>query len=71
MLKRVALIFDIRAENGPTGTVVKPLPNGKTEFRWLMDCEYKGWIPSGILEIAMPIAQMDFLACVRKMAKTL
>jgi len=61
----------VRAENGLTGTVVKPLPNGKTEFRWLMDCEYKGWIPSGILEIAMPIAQMDFLGCVRKMAKTL
>jgi len=61
----------VRAENGPTGTVVKPLPNGKTEFRWLMDCEYKGWIPGGVLEIAMPIAQMDFVSCVRKMAKTL
>ena len=61
----------VRAENGPTGTVIKPLPDGKAEFRWLMDCDYKGMVPSGILEIAMPIAQMDFLACVRKMAKTL
>jgi len=61
----------VRAENGPTGTVIRALPDGKTEFRWLMDCEYKGWIPSSVLEIAMPIAQMDFLGCVRKMSKTL
>ena len=61
----------VRAENGPTGTVVRPLPNGKTEFRWLMDCEYKGMIPAGVLAIAMPIAQMDFVGCVKKMAKTL
>lgn len=31
--------------------VVKPVPGdpGKCEFIWLMDCEYKGWIPNSIL----------------------
>jgi len=61
----------VRAENGPTGTVVKPLPDGKTEFRWLMDCEYKGMIPTGILNMVMPTVQLDFVACVRDLAKTL
>jgi len=61
----------VRAENGPTGTVVKPLPGGKTEFRWLMDCDYSGWIPAGILNMAMPIAQMDFAGSVRKLALAL
>jgi len=61
----------VRAWNGPTGTVVKPLPDGKCEFRWLMDCEYKGWIPTSILEMALPLAQMQYIDCVRDMAKTL
>ena len=61
----------VRAENGTTGTAVKPLPDGKTEFRWLMDCEYRGMIPKGILEMVMPIVQIDFVASVRKMAQSL
>jgi len=61
----------VRAENGPTGIVVKPLANGKCEFRWLMDCEYKGWIPNSILEIALPHAQLQFVDSVRKLAATL
>ena len=61
----------VRAINGPGLQMVTPLEDNTCEIIWLMDCEYKGWIPSGILEIAMPIAQMDFLGCVRKMAKTL
>ena len=44
---------------------------GKTEFRWLMDCDYSGWIPAGILNMAMPIAQMDFAGSVRKLALAL
>ena len=61
----------IRAENGPTGIVLKPLQDGRSEFRWLMDCEYSGWIPNGILAVTMPIVQMDFVHCVRTMASTL
>jgi hypothetical protein len=36
-----------------------------------MDCEYKGWIPNSILEIAMPMAQLQFVECVRKLAEKL
>ena len=63
----------VRAVNGPTGTVVRPIPGkpGKCEFVWLMDCEYKGWIPNSILELAMPVAQMNFVECVRKLSTTL
>ena len=38
-------------------------------LRWLMDCEYKGWIPKSVLEIAMPYAQMQFVESVRDLAK--
>ena len=41
------------------------------EFTWLMNCEFRGWIPGSILEIAMPQAQIQFVACVRELAKTL
>jgi hypothetical protein len=59
-----------RAWNGPGAQVVRPLANdaNSCEFIWLMDCEYKGWIPSSILELAMPIAQLQFVDCVRKLA---
>jgi len=61
----------VRAFNGPSGTAVKPLPDGTCEFRWLLDCDYEGMIPEWILEIAMPFAQSLFVKSVRKMAKTL
>jgi hypothetical protein len=53
--------------------VVRPIPNdpNSCEFIWLMDCEYKGWIPGSILEIAMPMAQLQFVDCVRKLAQKL
>jgi len=61
----------VRAWNGPGGTAIKPLPGGKCEFRWLMDCDYKGWIPSSIMDVAMPFAQTQFVDSVRKLAATL
>ena len=66
------LLF-FRAWNGPGAQLVRPHPSDptKSEFVWLMDCDYKGWIPSSILDIAMPVAQMQFVDCVRKMAATL
>ena len=36
-----------------------------------MDCEYKGWIPTSILEMALPYAQCLFVESVRKMATSL
>ncbi len=61
----------VRAWNGPGAQVVRPIPGeeDKCEFVWLMDCEYRGWIPSHILELAMPVAQLQFVECVRKLAK--
>ena len=38
-------------------------------LRWLMDCEYKGWIPKSVLDFAMPFAQMQFVESVRDLAK--
>ena len=50
--------------------MVRPLANDPSscEFIWLMDCEYKGWIPNSILDLAMPVAQLQFVDCVRKLA---
>lgn len=63
----------VRAWNHPGGQLVRSIsgsPN-KCEFTWLMNCEFRGWIPGSILEIAMPQAQIQFVACVRELAKTL
>ena len=35
----------VRAENGPTGIVVKPLPNGKCEFRSVIHQLYRTITP--------------------------
>merc|ERR1712150_106025 len=55
------------------GQLVREIPgeSDKCEIYWLMDCEYNGWIMSSILTIAMPVAQLDFIECVRELAKTL
>ena len=41
------------------------------EFIWLMDCDFKGMMPGPIVEIAMPMAQFQFVDCVRKLASSL
>ena len=53
--------------------MVKPIagePN-KCEIYWLMDCEYNGMIPYSVLSLAMPLAQLQFIECVRGLVKTL
>jgi len=62
----------VRAWNYPGGQFVRPTsdPN-KCEFVWVMDCEYRGWMPGSILELAMPQAQLAFAECIRKFAATL
>ena len=59
-----------RAWNGPGAQIIKPIPGepDACQFVWLMDCEYKGWIPASVLELAMPVAQLQFVDCVRKLA---
>ena len=63
----------VRAWNGPGGQMIKPIPGNpnKCELLWLLDCEYKGWIPSAILETAMPFVQMQFVECVRQLANSI
>ena len=63
----------VRAWNGPGGQLVRAIPGepDKCELYWLMDCEYNGWIMASILAIAMPHAQLDFIECVKELAKTL
>lgn len=60
----------VRAINGPGCQMVLPVEGNKdmAEFMWYMDCEYKGWIPQSILDVAMPIAQTQFIDCIRKYA---
>ena len=53
--------------------MVKPIPGepNKCELYWLMDCEYNGMIPCSVLSLAMPLAQLQFIECVRGLVKTL
>eukprot|EP00092_Neocalanus_flemingeri_P008832 GFUD01009506.1.p1 GENE.GFUD01009506.1~~GFUD01009506.1.p1 ORF type:complete len:208 (-),score=79.00 GFUD01009506.1:121-744(-) len=60
----------VRAVHGPGCQIVKPVEGeaGKSKFIWLMDCDYKGMIPSSIIEIAMPSAQLQMIDCISKLA---
>jgi len=63
----------VRAINGPGCQLVYPVEGeeNKCEFVWVMDCDYKGWMPASILDVALPIAQTQFLECIRKLATKL
>jgi len=62
----------VRAVNGPGCQMVIPTADrNKSQLVWLMDCDYKGWIPQSVLDIAMPFAQTSFLDSVRKLASKL
>ncbi|XP_023321325.1 steroidogenic acute regulatory protein-like [Eurytemora carolleeae] len=60
----------VRAVNGPGCQIVYPVEgkDDECDFVWLMDCEYKGWMPGSILDVAMPMAQTQFIECIRKLA---
>jgi len=62
----------VRAVNGPGCQMVIPASDRNTcQLVWLMDCDYKGWIPQSVLDVAMPFAQTSFLDSVRKLAAKL
>lgn len=63
----------VRAINGPGCQMVAPVEGEKDmcDFTWLMDCDYKGWMPGSILDVALPIAQTQFIDCIRKHAANL
>ena len=60
----------VRAVHGPGCQMVQPVEGkpGKSNFIWLMDCDYKGMVPSSIIEIAMPSAQLQMIECIKKLA---
>merc|ERR1711992_129122 len=61
----------VRAINGPGCQMILPVAGetNSSTFVWLMDCDYKGWMPQSVLDIAMPIAQTQFIDCLKKLAQ--
>merc|ERR1711874_21921 len=60
----------VRAVNGPGCQMVTPgSEENVCHVVWLMDCDYKGWMPQSVLDIAMPVAQTQFIECLRKLAE--
>lgn len=58
----------VRAVHGPGMQMVEDI--GETDscrFVWLMDCDYRGMIPTSIIEIAMPNAQLQMIGCINKL----
>merc|ERR1712032_817106 len=58
----------VRAVHGPGCQMVIDIGDSdKCKFVWLMDCDYKGMIPSSIIDIAMPSAQLQMIDCINKL----
>lgn len=57
----------VRAIHGPGCQIVKEEGDG-CRFTWLMDCDYRGMIPSSVVELAMPTAQLQMIECIRALA---
>merc|ERR1712062_637056 len=54
------------------GKIVSPTSDRAVcHFTWLMDCDYKGWMPQSILDVAMPVAQTQLIENIRKLAEKL
>ena len=50
----------VRASHGPGLLIVEDIGEAdRCKFVWLMDCDYRGMIPTSIIEIAMPNAQLQ------------
>merc|ERR1711874_74775 len=62
----------VRAHNGPGCQMVTTTTDSEVcLFVWLMDCDYKGWMPQSILDVAMPVAQTQLIENIRKLAEKL
>ena len=59
----------VRAIHGPSCQIVAVLPGepARSHYTWLMDCDYRGLIPSSILNIAMPIAQTRMIESINNL----
>ncbi|KAM4702932.1 steroidogenic acute regulatory protein, mitochondrial-like [Rhinophrynus dorsalis] len=58
----------IRAEAGLTCIVLRPLDGDKkkTHMTWLLNLDFKGWIPKSVTEQALSKSQADFITHLRK-----
>merc|ERR1712130_544516 len=60
----------VRANHGAgCQIVVDTGDSDKCQFIWLMDCDYRGLIPTSIVEIAMPSAQLQMIDCINKLSQ--
>ncbi|XP_039590726.1 steroidogenic acute regulatory protein, mitochondrial [Polypterus senegalus] len=60
----------VRAEDGPSCIIVKPLGTDKSHFTWLLNMDLKGWLPKSLVNQALPQAQADFVKHLRKKLST-
>ncbi|NWW71462.1 STAR protein, partial [Climacteris rufus] len=58
----------IRAENGPTCMVLRPLPGSpsRTRLTWLLSIDLKGWLPKTIINQVLSQTQVDFAKHLRQ-----
>uniref|UniRef100_A0A8C3NQ42 Steroidogenic acute regulatory protein, mitochondrial n=1 Tax=Geospiza parvula TaxID=87175 RepID=A0A8C3NQ42_GEOPR len=58
----------IRAENGPTCMVLRPLPGSPSQTRltWLLSIDLKGWLPKSIINQVLSQTQVDFAKHLRQ-----
>lgn len=50
----------VRAWNHPGCMAVRPVAGQPqvTTFQWLLDCDYGGWVPQHVLDLALPFSQV-------------
>ncbi|OXB75071.1 UNVERIFIED_CONTAM: hypothetical protein H355_015432 [Colinus virginianus] len=58
----------VRAENGPTCMVLRPLPGSpsQTKLTWLLSIDLKGWLPKAIINQVLSQTQVDFARHLRQ-----
>jgi len=59
----------VRAIIGPGCHMVKPLGDSACHITWLLDCQYGGFMPQRIVDMALPMAITQFLDSMRKFAE--
>jgi len=63
----------VRAINGPGCHIVKSVEGEENQciLIWLLNCDFKGMMPGYIADLSMPMAQTQFMECLRKLADKL
>ncbi|XP_063077535.1 uncharacterized protein star2 [Engraulis encrasicolus] len=58
----------VRAEDGPTCIILEPSDNDtrKSRMIWLLNMDVKGWLPTSLVNQALPQAQVDFTRHLRR-----